>query len=194
VLQRRKLDRVQLIAGDVNELQPGALRPPGPFDAAYCRLLLVNQEEPSLTLRRIASLVRPGGHVIAHELLDDPGYPVFDPPVPAFERLLHWMREAMRRKDKRPDAARHLHSLASEAGLKTVSQQGFFGANPQDAAGFIQSDGLGILLAMEAAFRHYGLATPAEINELANELQAAARGSYRAFFSWIFVELIAQVP
>jgi SAM-dependent methyltransferase len=95
VLRRRGLDRVTLVQGDVNALRARDLCPPGPFDAAYCRLLLVNQEEPAATLRRIAALVRSGGHIIAHELLDDLTYPVFDPPVPAFGRLRRLLHEGL---------------------------------------------------------------------------------------------------
>jgi ubiquinone/menaquinone biosynthesis C-methylase UbiE len=195
VIHRRRLDRVQLIQADINDVHPSALCPPGPFDVAYCRLFLVNQLEPAATLRHIASLVRPGGHIIAHEvLLDDPAYPVFDPPVPAFTRLLRLVYEATLQKGRRGDAARHLHDLACEAGLEDITQQAFFNATPSNAAEFLQSDGLGLLLGMEALALQTGLATPAEISDLAGELQDAALVEYRAFCSWVSMELIARVP
>jgi ubiquinone/menaquinone biosynthesis C-methylase UbiE len=194
ILRRRGLDGVTLVARDINELSGRDLSPPGPFDAAYCRLLLVNQAEPATTLRRMASLVRPGGHVIAHELLDDVVYPVFDPPVPAFSRLRELWRALQDRTARRADAARHFHTFAEQAGLEHVSQQGFFSADPRDAPAFIQSDGLGALLSISGGLRHHGLASQAEVVDLARALQDAAALRYRSFFSWIFVELIARVP
>jgi ubiquinone/menaquinone biosynthesis C-methylase UbiE len=194
VLRRRGIDDVTLIAGDINALPDGALHSTAPFDAAYCRLLLVNQTDPSATLRRIASLVRSGGHVIAHELLDDVAYPVFDPPVRAFARLRTLWHELLAQNGMKADAARHFNALAQEAGLELVNQQGFFSADPRDAAAFIQSDGLGVLLSISPALRARDLATEEKIGELAAELQAATSVEYRSFFSWMFVELIARVP
>ncbi|HEY8132326.1 MAG TPA: class I SAM-dependent methyltransferase [Thermoanaerobaculia bacterium] len=194
ILRKRGFDSVMLIERDINQLPAGDLLPPGPFDAAYCRLLLINQTDPANTLRRMASLVRPSGYIIAHELLDDLTYPVFDPPVPAFSRLRDLWRELLRRNGITADAARHFAELSEQAGLRQVSQQGFFSADPRDAPAFIQSDGLAVILSIAGALRHHGLANEIEISELASELEEATSVTYRCFFSWIFVELIAQVP
>lgn len=48
-------------------------------DVAYCRFLLAHQTNPGETLAAIAALVRPSGYIVAHEWLDDPQYPKFEP-------------------------------------------------------------------------------------------------------------------
>jgi hypothetical protein len=64
-----------------------ALAPWAPFDLAVCRLLLVHQQEPVATLHALTRFMRPGTRMIAIEPLRDPGFPRFDPPVPAAERV-----------------------------------------------------------------------------------------------------------
>jgi SAM-dependent methyltransferase len=194
VLQRKGLDKVTLVHGDINELDRATSCSMARFDAAYCRLLLINQENPVHTLRAIANLVRPGGHIIAHELLFGPSYPFFDPPVPAFNRVMDLLETGLRYRGKQADVARRFHALAGDAGLTEVSQQGFFNAMVHDAPAFIQSDGIGILLSIGDTLIRAGLATETELASLAKELQDATQETYGTFFSWAFVELIAQVP
>jgi hypothetical protein len=93
-----------------------------------------------------------------------------------------------------PDVARRYKALAEEAGLEVESQCGLMNANPADAPGFIQEQGVGLLLASRKAYVKQGLATEGEINGLLEELRAATRVSYRTFMSWITVELIARAP
>ena len=52
-----RLTNVEVVAGDINELDPAALG--GPFDLAYTRLFLMHQANPVQTLRQIAKLLRP---------------------------------------------------------------------------------------------------------------------------------------
>src|SRR5712671_5674014 len=74
------LGNVEVVAGDVNELDTPAVG--GPFDLALTRLFLLYQADPARTLRRIAGLLRPGGWVIALEPLRSPppqSFPHLDP-------------------------------------------------------------------------------------------------------------------
>jgi ubiquinone/menaquinone biosynthesis C-methylase UbiE len=194
ILRQEGADNVKLLRADINHLSESAEYPLGSFDAAYCRLVLVNQKDPVTALRGVASLVRPGGHVIIHEVLDDPAFPMFDPPVPAFQRFLQLLWESLRLAGKRPDIARQFRSIAREADLKEVSQRGLFNATPADAGDFVQEQGLGMLLAFKPSLLKSGLATRDEIDELVRELKQATSVQYRSFFSWILLELIAQVP
>ena len=60
------LENVELIAGDIHDLDAAALG--GPFDLAFTRAFLMHQADPVRTLGQIAGLVRPG---IAAEMIDD---------------------------------------------------------------------------------------------------------------------------
>lgn len=188
------LEHVNLVHADVNDPNNSKLASLGPYDVAYCRLFFINQRDPRATLRRVASLVRPGGHLIVHELLDDPAYPTFDPPVPAFGRFLHLVYACLRRQGKRPDLARHFSTLAREAGLQEVSRLELVDSDPRNAVDFLQEQGLGMLLVFKRALLTYGLATRDELDHLADEISEAVRVDYREFVSWKMVELIAKVP
>src|SRR5215472_11217263 len=61
------LENVELVAGDIHDLDTAALG--GPFDLAFTRLFLMHQADPVRTLGQIASLLRPGGWIVAHEAL-----------------------------------------------------------------------------------------------------------------------------
>ena len=52
------LSNVEVVAGDINDIDPATLG--GPFDLAYTRLFLMHQTNPIRTLRQIAGLLRPG--------------------------------------------------------------------------------------------------------------------------------------
>ena len=49
------------------------LRLPEMVDLAFCRFLLMHVEDPSVVLRRMASVVRPGGFVVAQEPITTAG-------------------------------------------------------------------------------------------------------------------------
>src|SRR3984957_4267015 len=70
VVSALELGNVEVVAGDLHELDPSALG--GPFDLAYSRLFLMHQADPVRTLRHIADLLRPGGWLIVQEALPSP--------------------------------------------------------------------------------------------------------------------------
>ena len=131
ILDRRGLNSVRLIRADINATDLEAVPPDAPFDVAFCRLVPTHQVEPAATLRRIAALLRPGGRIVAQDILEDPRYPSFDPPVPAVERILALQYEHKRRRGVFPDVARHYRTLCGEAGLGLVSQRGLFTVPPE---------------------------------------------------------------
>ncbi len=57
-------DRVELVEGDVHQL-PFAN---GTFDAVHCERVLMHVEDPSLALREMRRVVRPGGRVLVAEV------------------------------------------------------------------------------------------------------------------------------
>jgi ubiquinone/menaquinone biosynthesis C-methylase UbiE len=90
-----------LVQGDVNALSPAVVAPHGPFDLAHCRFVLMHPADPGAALRRVASVVRPGGRIVAMDFLHEPRYPLLDPPVPAVERIFHLFFALMERKGGR---------------------------------------------------------------------------------------------
>ncbi len=64
------LDNVEVVAGDVNDLDLAALG--GPFDLAYTRCFLMHQSDMAKTLARMADIVRPGGWIVCQEPLRTP--------------------------------------------------------------------------------------------------------------------------
>jgi hypothetical protein len=106
------------------------------------------------------------------------------------------MYDALRRRGKAPDVARHFQRLVEEAGLVSVRQSGFLTSDVDEAPRFIRSDIIPLLhgLCEEHPLAQWGLAEQGEVDELIRELNEAASGSYEAFFSWILGECIARVP
>lgn len=194
VVSKGGLDQVKIVHADLDTFGEDHGYPLETFDAAYCRLVLFNQQDPATTLRRVAALVRPGGHVIVHEVLDDPSYPCFDPPIQSFGKLRRWFNDCLSRQGRSPDVARRLNVMAREAGLGQVTARGLVDANVDNAVDFIQEQGLNLLLVFRHALMLYGIATRAELDELAVELRQATSVQYRFFLSWIMVEMIARKP
>jgi ubiquinone/menaquinone biosynthesis C-methylase UbiE len=87
-----------------------------PFDAAVGRYVLLYQADPAATLRHVASLVRPGGRLIFHELDFGQVVPTW-PEAPLWMRTYTIMSEAFRRGGNPPDFGRRLTRTFLDAGL-----------------------------------------------------------------------------
>jgi SAM-dependent methyltransferase len=59
--------------------------PPGTFDLAYCRLVLMHLPDPAAGLAAMGALVRPGGATVCEEM--DLGRAFCEPPSPGFRRM-----------------------------------------------------------------------------------------------------------
>ena len=97
--------------------------PPGPFELAFCRFVLMHQSDPARTLQNISRIVRPGGAIIAQEnAFSVPA----DADVPAAAREgFKMLCEAVEARGGSPDAGRHFADYAAKAGLELVRQSGF---------------------------------------------------------------------
>jgi SAM-dependent methyltransferase len=182
------LDNVEVVAGDVNELDAAALG--GLFDLAFTRLFLLYQTDPARTLRQIAALLRPGGWVIAQEPLRIPpprSFPHLDALATNWQ-LLHKLIEGF---GAPADAVEDLPRSAAAAGLEVVRTGGFFNVDRPDLGFGLHA---GTLAAARDPATAAGLAAGGQIDALVSELRAAASGSYQWVTSPFFLELTLRKP
>jgi SAM-dependent methyltransferase len=111
IINRENLNTVRVVHGDIHTLDLLAITRNRFFDAAHMRFVLVHQHDPAFTLRRAAALVRPGGYVLVSDIVNDPRYPWFDPPLPAHETAAAFIFETVARRGASVDAGRRLPQL-----------------------------------------------------------------------------------
>jgi SAM-dependent methyltransferase len=107
----RRLQQVEVHEGDAYDTG----LPKAAFDGAHMRLLLVNVPQPERIVRELVSLVRPGGWVASFEADYVPH--CFDPPLPAWTRLLDAYTAYARTQGINLSVGRHLHRLFRDAGV-----------------------------------------------------------------------------
>jgi ubiquinone/menaquinone biosynthesis C-methylase UbiE len=190
-LDRLELSGVELVEADVNALDQAASLGPGRFDLAHCRLLLMYQRDPAATLRQIARLVRSGGRIVALDLLSDPNFPRFYPPVPASVRIQRLFFGLVERKGGTPDMARRYGPICEQAGLRVIEQRGRF--RVADDPGEELVSYRDVLVNMRSNLLAQGLASEEEINALVQEMDAA-RVTVTFGTGVLAVEMIAEVP
>jgi ubiquinone/menaquinone biosynthesis C-methylase UbiE len=192
ILNQQGHQQVQLVHGNINELDPASLCPPGPFDAAFCRAFLIHQTDPVATLRRMAKLVRPGGYIVAHELLFN-GMHQSVPEVPALNATLDLWARTMRARGASPDVSTRFSSVCAATGLHEVDQHGWF-ANRATMAPVALSHARATTLSFRNAIIETGVATAAEVDALNQELVAAEHLHFDLLANYDYMELVAQVP
>jgi SAM-dependent methyltransferase len=193
IVDRLQVENVELIQANVNEVSPDEVRPYGLYDAAFCRAFLSHQSNPAHTLGQMAALVRPGGHIIAHEWLYGPHLPQSDPEVPELDTVNRWLREMLLRAGASPDVPRLYHEFCRELGLREVGMRGFFVAETGDATRAVQMT-RDTLIAIRTRVAQLGIATDEEVAGVLSRLDQASGWNFKALFTTLLVELVAQVP
>lgn len=154
---------VRLMHGDASEVSLP------PLDAAYCRLMLLHQPDPSRLLARIASLLGPGGVVIAHEPSDQPaGAPASEPHAPAMTRVWELVIAAARSRGARTDFGRRGRSYLEAAGFAVEHSRAYVVHYPPEIGYEIPRVALASL---RPVIEERRLATAAEMEQLDAELQ-----------------------
>lgn len=122
ILDRLGLVWVELRRVDVNsDGLIAEICPPGPFDLAFCRLVLSHQSNPANTLRNIARVVRAGGMIVVHE----PWYGHVLSELPAaYESGLNMVVDAVAAGGGSPYVGKEMTNVARDAGLEIVRQFG----------------------------------------------------------------------
>jgi SAM-dependent methyltransferase len=181
------LGNVEVIAGDLHELEPAALG--GPFDLAYMRNFLVHQADPVRTLRRVADLLRPGGWLVTQEALDSPP-PRSHPHLDAVTGAWELNREMRHRAGVPAGAIEDLPRSARQAGLEVTAMSGSFGVLDPELSFELQAATL-------ATTRERGIQLDIEaekIDGLVRDLQAAKGDKYEWVASPFFLELALRKP
>jgi SAM-dependent methyltransferase len=193
ILRQHGYGDVRLVHTNITTMSPAAVCPPGPFDVAVCSQFINNQPDPVDTLRRVAGLVRSGGHVLVQSPLLSERHPRSVPEVPALDKVAGWFGELMRRRGASPDIVRNYHGLCRAAGLIEVSQRGFFLAEAT-AAGIHLQAMYDAVAGVSAQIVQHSIASREEVDEALGQLQGLATREFQAYFAGMHVELIARVP
>jgi SAM-dependent methyltransferase len=131
---QRGLSQVRFVEGDIDDPAPG-----GPFDAIVERLVLWTVPNPAALLRRQATVLRPGGLVVAIEA--DLSTIRSLPETPFTTQIKSWVVEAFAKAAMSMLGPR-LWAIVQEAGLRPL---GMIGVQPHFGPG----DPLGIAYLME---------------------------------------------
>ena len=181
------LENVELIAGDIHELDAATLG--GPFDLAFTRAFLMHQADPARTLGRIADLVRPGGWMVVHEPLASPP-PRSNPQLGALATYWALVHEVMESAGVPSGAIEDLPRSAREAGLDIAEADGFFCTQDPELGFEIHASTLAA--ARERAVK---AGIPAEVvDDLVARLRAAKTGGYEWVTSPFLLDLVLRKP
>jgi SAM-dependent methyltransferase len=182
-----ELDNVEVVAGDLRELDPAALG--GPFDLAYTRLFMMHQADPVRTLRRIAGFLRPGGWLVAQEALRIPP-PRSHPYLEALTGYWNLIYELLDRAGVPPGTVGDLPRSAREAGFEVAGMSGcFLTADPELVFEIHAST---LAAARERAVQS-GIAA-GRIDDLVQEIRAAKERGYEWVSSPFYLDLTLRKP
>jgi SAM-dependent methyltransferase len=193
LLDQRGTQGVHLVQANVNTMHREVVCPPGPFDVAVCSQFLNNQPDPAATLRRVAGVVRPGGHLVIQSPVLFDQAPRSQPEVEGLDVMMRWFGEIMRRRGASPDVVRHYHALCQAAGLTEVSQRGFFLAEVDAARTHLRAMHDAVV-GVRHQLIELGIASGQDVDQVLQQLHAATMWEFEVYFAAMHVELIAQVP
>jgi hypothetical protein len=135
--------------------------------------------------------LRPGGRLIIQELATKPGFPSFDPPVPAADRLVALSHQFLARVLPHSSVVSRLPQACRAAGLRVLSHRGFTDTSaPIDQLREMQA----VIGAARRAAVEFGIATDAELDQMIADLEAATTVTFESHFGDLYVEAIAARP
>jgi len=155
--------------GDVYALT----EPDDSFDVVHAHQVLQHLTDPVAALREMARVCRPGGLVAVRDV--DYATVTWFPADPGLDRWLELYHGVARHNRAEPDAGRRLLSWAHAAGLRdvTATASSWCYASPQEREWWGNSwAGRATASSFAAQAVAYGLATPDELDELADAWRA----------------------
>ena len=130
---QRGLAQVQFIEGDIHDPAPG-----GPYDAIVEKLCLQHIPDPAEVLRRQATVLRPGGLIVAVET--DIATMRWLPETAFVDQWASWAAEASARAGLDGPFGQRLWAVAEEAGLRPqgmIGVQSHFGPGDEDGLAYL---------------------------------------------------------
>jgi SAM-dependent methyltransferase len=188
VMATLALDNVEVVAGDVNDLDLAALG--DPFDLAYTRCFLMHQRDMATTLARIADIVRPGGWIVCQEPLPTPA-PRSHPHHDALSDYWELLHALLGRVGVPQHSVESLRRVAADCALEEHGATGFFNIM-SPAEGFDLH--AGTLAAILEGTTHAGIATAEQLDELLAALRNAKREKYQWVSTPFFLDLALRKP
>lgn len=107
---RHNVRNVDFQVGD-----PASMHFDRPFDAIVGRLVLMYQDDPATSLRKMMRHLREGG-VVAFQELDSTACRSW-PAVPTYDIAARWLADALRGSGARPELGLEMHSVFVDSGL-----------------------------------------------------------------------------
>jgi ubiquinone/menaquinone biosynthesis C-methylase UbiE len=195
VLDSAGREHVCLVQADLNAVTSADLCPPGPFDMAFAHFVLMYQTDPVASLRRMASVVRPGGHVVVQDLIDAQ-LVVPSPYSSAADVFVNrWFFPLLLKMGGTPDLTQRLSAICQDAGLEEVSIRPFAPTVPASRGGEAAGIYHDALLGARTALLAHAITDEREIDSVLEELRAAERAEYACTsLVHIQLELVARVP
>ncbi len=195
VLAARDVRNVHLMQADLTTLTPGEVYPSGPFDLAFCRFVLCYQTDVAAALRRMASVVRLGGYIVAQELVFTAPIPLGAPGrfVPAANHLINeWFLTLLATLGTSWDVPQRYSVVCQEAGLVEADQRIF--APSLLPAHVPTGISHAILTGLRPLLLRHDIAPETAIDRVLGELQAAQEEAHtETIFTHIQAELVARV-
>ncbi|TFV53794.1 methyltransferase domain-containing protein [Blastococcus sp. TF02A_35] len=142
--------------------------PDGSFDVVHAHQVLQHLTDPVAALREMARVCRPGGVLAVRDV--DYAATTWFPPDRGLDRWLELYGQVARRNDAEPDAGRRLLAWAHAAGLRdvTATTSSWCFATPAERQWWGNSwAGRATSSSFAEQAVAYGLATPAELEEVA---------------------------
>jgi len=187
VVAALSLDNVELVVGDIHDLDAATLG--GPFDLAFTRLFLMHQADPVRTLTQIAALLRPGGWIVVHEALASPP-PRSHPPMGALADYWDLLHEVMEQAGVPRGAVESLPHSARAAGLEVVEAGGFFLLAEPELGFELHAS---TLAAARARAINAGIAA-GEVDDLVRTLRAGKEGGHEWVTTPYYLDLTLRKP
>ena len=182
------LDNVEVLAGDVHDLDLAALG--GPFDLAYTRCFLMHQSDTAKTLARLAELVRPGGWIVCQEPLRAPA-PRSHPHLDALTDYWELLHALVERVGVPRCSIEDLPRVAADSALEVHEAEGFFNVMASDEGFELHA---GTLAAIREGATQTGIATAEQLDELLAALRSAKHEKYQWVSTPFFLDLALRKP
>jgi len=162
------------------------------FDALVGRIVLMFLPQPSVTLRRLARHVKPGGLVVFQE--PDMSWAKSVPPVPTVEKAAGWMRQMFEASGADSEIGPKLHALYKGAGLPDPKMKvdGMIYGSEGDGPSLLAES----IRAMLPGIEHLGLAVADEIDigTFEDRARAELAASDASMSSPLLVSAWARTP